>query len=472
LKKRILYLLTACVITTSAIATNPQSNVNAASSVVSTTTSGLLQCSGIAAYMSTTGVAATSVIAAYVSDDTAEQTTENTETTETAENTDSTETTETTTDSADTTETTDSTETTDTSESSDSTSTDSSETDTSSEDSSDTTDDTEASDESTEEASDDSEESNLCIAQVDNYVYIRSEPSADSEYVGKLYDNSVGEIIEDDGEWLLIKSGDVEGYVCAQYVKTGDEAKEIADSVGERYAKVTTTTLFVREEASTDSAVIGMVPIDDELTVLEELDGWVKVSIEEGEGYVSTDYVTLYTEYVYAESKEAEEERLAEEEAAASAARAAASAAVSSSSSSSKSSGSTGSSSSSSVTAADTSASDLGAAVASYAVQFVGNPYVWGGTSLTNGADCSGFVMSVYAAFGVSLPHSSSADKYVGYEVEGGLANAQPGDIICYSGHVAIYIGNGQIVHASTAATGIKISSASYRTPVAVRRIF
>ena len=113
----------------------------------------------------------------------------------------------------------------------------------------------------------------------------------------------------------------------------------------------------------------------------------------------------------------------------------------------------------------------LGSAVANFATQFVGNPYVYGGTSLTNGADCSGFVMSVYKNFGVSLPHSSSADRHVGYAVDS-LAEAQPGDLVCYSGHVGIYIGGGQIVHASTAATGIKISNANYRTPVAIRRIF
>ena len=113
----------------------------------------------------------------------------------------------------------------------------------------------------------------------------------------------------------------------------------------------------------------------------------------------------------------------------------------------------------------------MGSSVANFALQFVGNPYVYGGTSLTNGADCSGFVMSVYNNFGVSLPHSSGADRSVGAAVDG-LANAQPGDIVCYSGHVAIYIGNGQIVHASTAKTGIKVSNANYRSVLAVRRIF
>ena len=125
-----------------------------------------------------------------------------------------------------------------------------------------------------------------------------------------------------------------------------------------------------------------------------------------------------------------------------------------------------------SAAASHTAVSSAGSSVAEFALQFVGNPYEYGGTSLTNGADCSGFVMSVYENFGVSLPHSSSADRNVGTEVEGGLSNAQPGDIVCYSGHVGIYIGNGQIVHASTEETGIKVSDADYRTPITVRRIF
>ena len=120
--------------------------------------------------------------------------------------------------------------------------------------------------------------------------------------------------------------------------------------------------------------------------------------------------------------------------------------------------------------AASVSNHGSGKAVVDYAVQFVGNPYVYGGTSLTNGADCSGFVMSVYENFGVARPHSSTAARNVGVDV-GGLENAQPGDLVCYSGHVGIYIGDGQIVHASTASTGIKISDADYRTPVAVRRV-
>lgn len=298
--------------------------------------------------------------------------------------------------------------------------------------------------------------SNLVIAQVNDYVNVRSIPSEEGEILGKLYDDSVGEFVSEQDGWYEIKSGSVQGFVKGEYVVTGDAAVELAKEVGKRIATVTTTTLFVREEPTTESPVIGMVPIEDELSVTEEgvNDGWVKVSVEEGEGYVSTEFVTLSTEFVKAESKAEEERRLAAEEAE----RKKANAAVSNSAAS-KSGASVG------------SGSGAGSSVAGYALQFVGNPYVYGGSSLTNGTDCSGFVMSVYAHFGVGLPHSSGAQRGCGYDV-GGLGNAQPGDIVCYSGHVGIYIGNGQIVHASTAATGIKVSNANYRQVLSVRRIF
>lgn len=307
----------------------------------------------------------------------------------------------------------------------------------------------------------------LVIADVNDYVNIRDTASEEGEIVGKLYDNSVGEFISEQDGWYEIQSGNCTGFVKAEYVVTGDDAIALAKEVGTRIATVTTTTLKVREQPGMDTTVLGLVPIEDELTVLEELDGWVKVSIEEGEGYVSNEYVSLSTEFVKAESKEEEEARLAKEEAEREAANAAASKAIAAQ----KKSSSGNKASAGSTAAVVSGGSGTGASVANFATQFVGNPYVYGGTSLTNGTDCSGFVMSVYNNYGVSLPHSSGAQRSVGYDV-GGLSNAQPGDIVCYSGHVGIYIGGGNIVHASTAATGIKISNASYRDVLSVRRIF
>jgi cell wall-associated NlpC family hydrolase len=186
--------------------------------------------------------------------------------------------------------------------------------------------------------------------------------------------------------------------------------------------------------------------------------------VEEGVGYVSSDYVILSTEYEVAESKEEEAARLAKEEKARQEAAEAAAKKNSSSSSSSSKKG-TGAQSYSKPTGS------TGQDVVDFAVQFVGNPYKYGGTSLTNGADCSGFVMAVYKEFGVSLPHSSRSLRSSGYAVD--EDDMQPGDIICYSGHVAIYIGGGKIVHASTKKTGIKISNdVHYKKILAVRRIF
>lgn len=295
---------------------------------------------------------------------------------------------------------------------------------------------------------------NLGVADVDVSLNVRASASADAEVVGKLYHYNVATILNETNGWYKIQSGDVQGYVKAEYVIVGE--REILQQAGTRYAEVTVSSLRVRAEASAESAVLGIVGSEDELVVLDEIDGWVKVSTEGGNGWISSEYVVCRTVYTYGETKAAIEARERREEQQRAAAAAAAAAAASKNNSSNK--------------TYKNPTGSTGQDVVEFACQFIGNPYVWGGESLTNGVDCSGFVMKVYEAFGVSLPHSSKSLRSVGTKVD--VNDMQPGDIVCYSGHVAIYIGNGQIVHASNKRDGIKISSAYYTTILAVRRIF
>ncbi len=335
----------------------------------------------------------------------------------------------------------------------------------------------------------------LVIAQVDAWVNVRSAPNTDSEILGKLYNNSVGEMIRIEGDWYYITSGTVTGYVKGEYCVTGEEAEELIDEVSVKIARVNADTLNLRSEPSTDGRLLKQIANGTELDVVStDYDGWVEVTYNGTQGYVSADYVTVTISYVSAESKEEEQARLAAEraereeqerraaEAAAAEAaaqqaaevaaqKAAEAAAQQAAEAAAQQAAAEAATETAPTQAPASSTYDKGVEVANFALQYVGNPYVYGGTSLTNGADCSGFVLAVYANFGVSLPHSANADRNMGIAVPS-LAEAQPGDLICYSGHVGIYIGNGQIVHASTVRTGIKISDANYKPIICIRRIF
>ncbi len=330
-------------------------------------------------------------------------------------------------------------------------------------------------------------ESNQVVANIDTYLNIRAEASEDSEVVGKFYNGNVGTLVEQGDEWSLVSSGNAYGYVKNDYILSGAVAESYIENNCDQMAKVNTDTLNIRAEESTDSNILALSGEGDKLEVVGEEDGWVKVAVDaETIGYVSSDYVCIdyaYETAITIEEEEAaiaEEEarRKAEEEAAAEAARqaeaeAAAKAQQSSSSSTSSSktttSNSTTSNSSQSSQAstpapapAPAPSNGNGSSIASFACQFVGNPYVYGGTSLTNGADCSGFVQSVFKNFGYSLPRTAASQAGAGVQVS--LSDLQPGDLLFYHGfgHVAIYIGNGQVVHASNAQTGIKISQYNY----------
>ena len=271
---------------------------------------------------------------------------------------------------------------------------------------------------------------NLGIANVDNNLNIRAIPGEDGKLVGKLPKDAACEVLESDGSWAHIRSGKVDGYVSCDFLLTGLQAKRRAEELATTIATVTTDSLKVRAEANTDSEVITLVPNGEELEVVASEGDWVRVCLDDEEVFVSAQYVQVdaklntaitMTELLYGQG-----------------------------------------------------VSDVRVDLCQYAKEFLGNPYVWGGTSLTNGTDCSGFVLSVYKKFGISLPHYSGSQANCGTAIK--LSEAQPGDLIFYGkgstiNHVAIYIGGGQVIHASNPKTGIRISNATYRTPLKVVRI-
>lgn len=271
---------------------------------------------------------------------------------------------------------------------------------------------------------------NLGIANVDNNLNVRAVASEDGKLVGKLPKDAACEVLDSDDTWAHIKSGKVEGYVSLEYLLTGIPAKRRAQELAVTMARVTTNSLKVRAEANTDSEVITMVPNGEELEVSDVEGDWVRVYLDDQEVFVSAEYVEVsaelgtaitMTELFYGQG-----------------------------------------------------VSDVRVDVCQYAKEFLGNPYVWGGTSLTKGADCSGFVLSVFKKYGISLPHSSVAQAGSGTAIK--VSEAQPGDLIFYGNgkrinHVAIYIGGGQVIHASNPKTGIRISNVSYRSPVKAVRV-
>ena len=385
---------------------------------------------------------------------------------------------------------------------------------------------------------------NVAISHVSNYVNIRSEANTSSSIVGKIYNNCAATILAtvdgEGGTWYQIKSGNVTGYIKSEYFITGADAERIAKDIGTVYVMVSADSLRLREQPSTDSAILTTLSKDAEYLEVKEEGDFIEIQVDESlSGYVHKDYVTQRVEFKQAVSVE-EERHKAEEDArirkeaedaiakvealkkeagqeTASANKDTPSSTIgmiaqnpNADNGTTKEQNSQGSQSTQTGTSQNTGNQDTGStagpggsgtstgsstgtsgsyqstqngpgsavynsavrtAIVAYAKQFLGNPYVYGGTSLTNGADCSGFTMSVMAKFGVSLPHNSGAQSGSGKSITS--SQMRPGDLVFYSdsggiNHVALYIGNGQVCHASNARSGIKISTWNYRTPAKI----
>ncbi len=345
---------------------------------------------------------------------------------------------------------------------------------------------------------------NLGISIANDYVNIRKEPNTESEIVGKLYRGCATDILETEGEWVKIHSGKVDGYIKAEYLAIGTEAEGLIEESSTKYATINAETLFVREGQGKDTKIINMVPFGERYYIIKEYDEWAEIMIDDAEtGFVSKDHIKVDVEFNYAVSIEEEKAKLAAEEAAKQAeierlealakeqeaARAEEAArkaeAQRQAEAAQKAAQNSSQNSSSSKNTKETpkeekkpssGGSGNGQKVADYGVNFVGNPYVYGGESLTNGTDCSGFTQSIYAHFGYNIRRTSAEQSQsAGRAVD--ISERQPGDLIFYGNskgsinHVAIYIGNDKIVHASNARDGIKISNYRYRTPYIVRRV-
>ena len=319
-----------------------------------------------------------------------------------------------------------------------------------------------------QEETEENEYADLAIAQVSNYVNVRSLPNTDSDIVGKIYNGAVAQVLSvtgEDHDWFQIVSGNVEGYIKAEFFLYGDAAAEVIDQYVTRYANVIADRLNVREQPSTESKRIGYIDNGERVQLLENQGEWLRVQYTDGkEGYVSSQYVTISEEFVYGktleeEAKEQEERKILEERENVTEQEVA-----------------------ENVTIVVTepvgtysSNAELRSSIVNYAMQFLGNRYVHGGNSLVTGTDCSGFTSLIYKEFGYSLSRTPSGQlSSNGRSID--YSQIQPGDIICYGKggkctHVALYIGNGQIIHSANSRKGVVIYQADYDTIIGIKNV-
>lgn len=273
------------------------------------------------------------------------------------------------------------------------------------------------------------------VSNVSNYLNIRAGAGENEKIIGKLPSYAGCEILEDTNGWYKISSGGITGYVKSDYILTGDEAKQAAMNHAELMAIVHADRLNARTEPSTDAKIWTQISENERYHVAEQLDGWVKIEFDEsGEGDGDDEISAAYVSSEFVEVRYALSEAIK-------------------------------------FSPMEESAS-LRSRIVNYAMKFLGNPYVWGGTSLTKGADCSGFTMSVMKNFGISLPHYSGSQAKSGKRIKS--SEMRPGDLVFYGNsrgkinHVAMYIGNGQVINAASRRSGIKISTWNYRTPICI----
>ena len=337
----------------------------------------------------------------------------------------------------------------------------------------------------------------LVIASPNVYLNIHESPSLGSEIIGKMYGNDVAiELRRADDRWTRVRSGDIVGYVMSDYLVQGDQAQALSEIIGKQVATVDKgDKKEVYQEANDTSKVVTMVEEGEQYEVLQNEDGWLGILTEDGEGYIPSSDVTLSMAYPVAESSRDKKDRIlnsnvkeradhelrkAEKaDAVAELARTRADLASGQDEETAtavvqvalRAADAAAAQANVAKVAVSQAGEESGQAVIDFALQYVGNPYVWGGSSLTHGADCSGFVMAVYGNFGFRLPHYDVSDRSVGSPVSS-LADARAGDIVCYNGHVALYMGDGRIVHAQDEHHGITTSNANFMHIVCIRRLF
>ena len=335
--------------------------------------------------------------------------------------------------------------------------------------------------------------SNKAIVATDGQVNIRKEADVNSNKVGIINGGGLVTVVEKGSEWSHITSGGCDGYIKNEFLVFGSDAKAYAEKYLQKVVVINATTLRLRAESNEDSDCLTLLTGGEEYGIISQGNGWTYIEVDDSlSGYVKNDYISISyrtskavavnddskedTTEVAETSEAVTEQKASEKPSTTEAASSQTTQAVAQTQTTQATAAPTTAAPTTAAPAPAPAANANAGSVVNYALQYVGSPYAYGGSSLTNGTDCSGFTMSVYSNFGVSLPHSSASQANCGTEVS--LSEVQAGDLIFYKnggssiGHVALYIGGGQVVHASTETTGVIVSNMYYSTPCKATRVY